>query len=121
VIQKHGRPASWRHLAPAAFVLALLSAAGLSVLVPSYQWLLAVLLPYSVVLLFASLGRAARNGWQYTPLLPLAFVTMHVGYGLGFLAGIMSCGFPGRHTRSVPHDEPLISRRAGDRGQYPLG
>jgi len=98
VIQKHGCPASWRHLVPAAFVLALLIAAGMSVLVPSYQWLLAVLLPYSVVLLFASLWRAARNGWQYAPLLPLAFVTMHIGYGLGFLAGIMSGVFPGRHT-----------------------
>jgi GT2 family glycosyltransferase len=103
VIQKHGRPASWRHLVPAVFVLALLIAAGMSVLVPSYQWLLAVLLPYSVVLLFASLWRAARNGWQYAPLLPLAFVTIHIGYGLGFLAGIMSSVFPGRHTlRNYP-------------------
>jgi succinoglycan biosynthesis protein ExoA len=110
VIQKHGRPASWRHLVPAAFVLALLTAAGMSVLVPSYQWSLTVLLPYSLVLLFTSLWLAARNGWQYAPLLPLAFVTMHVGYGLGFLIGTMSWGFPGRHARRVSHDESPIAQ-----------
>jgi len=99
VIQKHGRPASWRHLVPVTFVLALLTMAGLHVLGPPYPWLLAVLLPYSLVLLGASLGLAVRHGWRYAPLLPLAFMTMHLGYGLGFLGGLLSWAFAGGCAR----------------------
>ena len=100
VLQKHGRPASWRSLVPVTFVGALLTTAGLSVLVPPYPWLLAVLLPYSLVVLGASLWLAAHHGWQYAPLLPLSFMTLHLGYGLGFLGGLLSWACPGRGARA---------------------
>lgn len=45
VIQKHRRPASWRHLVPAAFVLALLGSSFLSVLTKSPLFIFTVLLP----------------------------------------------------------------------------
>jgi cellulose synthase/poly-beta-1,6-N-acetylglucosamine synthase-like glycosyltransferase len=100
VLQKHGRPASWRHLVPVTFVVALLTTAALSVLRSSYAWsLVVVLLPYSLVLLGASLGLAARHGWRYAPLLPLAFMTLHLGYGLGFLSGLLSAALPRRCAR----------------------
>ncbi len=93
VIQKHRRPASFRHLVPGAFVLALASSLVLGWLVGSPLFLFTVLLPYLFVSLFVSLWIAARAGWRYVPLLPLAFATMHLAYGCGFLAGIARFGF----------------------------
>ena len=89
VIQKHGRPASWRHLVPAAFVLALALLTVTSVVVPPHLWLLLALIPYGSVLCAASIWIGARKGWQYAPLLPAAFATMHLGYGTGFLMGLL--------------------------------
>jgi len=33
--------------------------------------------------------------WQYAPLLPLACMTLHLGYGLGCLRGLLSWACPG--------------------------
>jgi glycosyltransferase involved in cell wall biosynthesis len=93
VIQKHRRPASWRHLVPGAFVLSLASSLVLSWIVWSPLFLFAILLPYSLVSLSVSIWIAAREGWRYAPILPLAFATMHLAYGFGFLAGIARFGF----------------------------
>ena len=88
VIQKHQRPASWRHLVPVTFVLALLIGIMASLVTQSLFWISAILLPYVFANLLASLWVGMRRGWQYMPLLPLAFVTMHVAYGSGFLKGV---------------------------------
>lgn len=88
VIQKHGRPASWRHVVPITFVLALFVASGLSILTRSPLWFLAIAVPYAVTSLGVSLWLAERRGWKYAPLLPLAFAAMHLGYGFGFLVGL---------------------------------
>lgn len=87
VIKKHGRPASYRHLIPAAFVVVVLAAATLSVLLSAPGWVLAVILPYVLASLGASAYLAARQGWRYLPILPFTFATMHCAYGVGFLAG----------------------------------
>ncbi len=79
-----------------------------------YPWLLAVLLPYSLVLLGASLWLAAHHGWQYAPLLPLAFLTLHLGDGRGCLRGLLSWVCPGggaqgsrmRHRSAHGQPEP---------------
>jgi succinoglycan biosynthesis protein ExoA len=102
VIQKHRRPASWRHLVPAAFVLALLASATLSFWSKSPLWLLVVLLPYGLASLAVSLWLAASKGWRYLFLLPLAFVVLHVAYGLGFLAGIVRFGLRGPSKLTFP-------------------
>ena len=105
VIQKHGRPASWRHLVPGAFVLALLASAILGVTLKSPVFLIALVLFYSLASLAASVWLAARKGWQYAPLLPLAFATMHVAYGIGFLAGIVCLGLNKRPRPSTSRHE----------------
>lgn len=89
VIQKHKRPASWRHLVPVTFVLALLASIVASLVTQSLLWISAVLAPYVFANLLASVWIGRRRGWQYMPLLPLAFAVMHIAYGSGFIKGIV--------------------------------
>jgi len=91
VIQKHRLPASWRHLVPGAFVISL-SIASIGALVhPWGQLALATLLGiYGTVSLAASLSTCARaKSFQFLPLLPPVFAAYHLGYGIGFLAGLI--------------------------------
>ena len=110
VIQKHRLPASWRHLVPAAFLLALLLlflTSVLSHLIPvvwpptsDVRPLTSVIGPLSSVLLclslalyalcvfFASVLTAAQTEWKLLPVLPLVFCCYHFGYGYGFLHGV---------------------------------
>jgi len=37
----------------------------------------------------ASLVTAARTGWKYLPVLPVAFMTMQLSFGAGFLIGLL--------------------------------
>lgn len=103
VIQKHRRPASWRHLVPAAFILALLGSAFLSLMLRSPFPLLAVALPYLATSLAVSTGLALRRGGRYLPLLPLAFATMHLAYGFGFIAGIIHFAIVRRRAPTKQH------------------
>jgi glycosyltransferase involved in cell wall biosynthesis len=89
VIQKHGRPAAWRHLVPFFFVLALMLAAVAGWLTQSLVWILIVAVPYGLASCLVSFWIAARKGLVYAPLLPLAFATMHLAYGLGFGVGML--------------------------------
>ncbi len=104
VIQKHRRPASWRHLVPGLFVLALLGSLMVSVVLRTSFAFLLVSLPYVGVSLFASSWTAARRGLAYLPVLPLAFAAMHLSYGFGFLAGLARFSMFGR--------APLVSGAA---------
>ena len=92
VIRKHGKPASWRHLVPGVFVLtSFLGFAG-SLFFDSLRWI--VTLPialYALFLLFGSFVTARKTSWKYLFMLPLIFATFHLGYGLGFLHGLISC------------------------------
>ena len=101
VIQKHGRPASWRHLIPGAFVLALLGSAAGGVLFNLPLLFLAVVAPYLFASLTVSFWLAARKGPGYLPLLPFAFAAMHLAYGIGFLWGFVRFGLD-RPTPTVP-------------------
>ena len=105
VIQKHRLPASWRHLVPGVFVCMLLllaSASALLAAVPSsilhlpssicrlpMLGLGALLLAYGSGVLLASVATAAKTEWKLLPALPAVFVCYHLGYGLGFLRGIL--------------------------------
>lgn len=89
VIKKHRRPASWRHLVPALFVLALFLSIALSMITGSWVWAAGIAGPYVLASLSASLCHLVRKEWKYTAVLPLAFATMHVAYGIGFLFGIV--------------------------------
>jgi glycosyltransferase involved in cell wall biosynthesis len=88
VMQKHGAPASVRHVVPAAFLLCLVQFALFGFLFPP-AWLAleATLLLYTAVLLSASIQTAVRNGLDLLPLLPIVFATYHFAYGTGWLLG----------------------------------
>jgi GT2 family glycosyltransferase len=89
VIQKHKLPASYRHVVPGGFLLALLFLP-----VASFWWFPAIWGWIGLVALYlacnlgASLVTAQRNGWRLLPLLPVVFAAYHCGYGFGFLRGI---------------------------------
>lgn len=87
VIRKHRLPASWRHLVPAAFVLAV-------VLLPAVSLKLwaAMAACYLAVCAGAAVVAARRYGWRLLPALPLVFLVYHTAYGSGFLAGLTSAG-----------------------------
>lgn len=97
VIQKHKLPASIRHLVPATFLLAVALgavAALLSVLTPlplaPARWLLLGLVgAYALGVAGAACLTAGRTEWKLLPVLPLVFPCYHIGYGWGFLRGIL--------------------------------
>ncbi|MCI0849756.1 MAG: glycosyltransferase family 2 protein [Chloroflexi bacterium] len=90
VLSRHPFRARIRQLVPAALIVALvvsavLAAFGGLLIVP-----LAVLVTsYVTASLAVSLAIARRRGWRHALRLPLAFVCMHMAYGLGFLSGLV--------------------------------
>jgi hypothetical protein len=44
---------------------------------------------YTLALVLASLQTAWRTKWKLLPALPLVFCCYHLGYGLGFLRGVL--------------------------------
>jgi hypothetical protein len=95
VMQKHPRQMRMRQFAPPLFVA---TAAGGAVLAPFFAtvlWLwLGVLSLYAALNLALSFRLASQKGWLYMRWLPVVFVTLHIGYGLGFLVGLVK--FAGR-------------------------
>jgi succinoglycan biosynthesis protein ExoA len=90
VIRNHHLPASIRHVIPAAFVgtLGLLLITGLFWR-PALAAAIALAGVYLLAVLGASLLTAARTEWKLLPALPLGFCCFHLGYGYGFLRGIV--------------------------------
>jgi succinoglycan biosynthesis protein ExoA len=90
VMQKHGRPASLRQVAPIAFVAYLVIGLALA---PLHPWLatayLAGLAAYAIASVVASTRAAASAGWDLLPVLPIVFLAFHTSYGLGFALGLV--------------------------------
>jgi hypothetical protein len=87
VMHKHPRQTKLRQFVPVAFVLSLL----LSVLMlAAGHWLPVALVTGAYVLanITASIGLACKKDFRLLPVLPLAFASLHVGYGSGFLWGL---------------------------------
>jgi hypothetical protein len=100
VMQKHPRQMHPRQFVPPAFVLGL---ATTLVAAPASHigrlGLLALSGAYGVAILTAAIGIARREGWaQFAPLLA-AFPALHVGYGAGFLTGLIRFAFIRRPSR----------------------
>lgn len=80
-----------RHFVPMAFVTYLLGVAGffatgshLAPLVASIG-----LFPYALLLAYSAIALAIRGGDpRLAPLVPLSYLTLHVGYGIGSLGGV---------------------------------
>lgn len=89
VIQKHRVPASIRHLVPGGFVGCLLLLSVMSTSVGPAAWMLTALLGvYTALLVAAAVDTGVRSGWSLIPVLPAVFACYHLGYGIGFLAGV---------------------------------
>ncbi|HHM23460.1 MAG TPA: glycosyltransferase [Bacteroidetes bacterium] len=89
VVKKHLDAVKLLHLIPPAFVLALLLSGIFSLFSQNFRPIFILLLAaYGVYLLIASVTTAARSGWKYLPLLPIAFMTMQLSFGAGFLVGL---------------------------------
>ncbi len=98
VLQKHPRQMSARQFAPPLLVTTLI-AAVLATLIPTsrgFGWplLVGVAGAYLAANLVASCLGAARHGWRHFPVLVMAYAFLHLGYGLGFLQGLVR--FAGR-------------------------
>ena len=90
VIQKHGRPASLRHLVPVVLVL------GVTLgWLPGFGhwscWLVyaGALGLYGLLCLLFSVRAAATSGWDLLLVLPVVFLIYHFSYGIGFAWGIL--------------------------------
>ncbi len=96
VLQKHPRQMSLRQFVPPLFVGALLLSGLLALFWRPYGcWLLGLVGgAYLLANLGASLWTARRSGAQALIFLPPVFAILHLGYGLGFLAGLVR--FAGR-------------------------
>jgi glycosyltransferase involved in cell wall biosynthesis len=90
VARKIGRVLTLRQLAPPAFMV-LLVLALLWALTPAGNGLpaLAILTAYSAVLLWGALGAVIRHGIGGGLALLVVLPVMHVGYGIGYLRGLL--------------------------------
>jgi len=86
MLRKHPRSLRWRQTAPPLLVLGLLWSVAMAF--TPWPWT-ALLVPglYTAVLLAAALLEAARRRDPAALALPVVLPTMHLAWGLGFLAG----------------------------------
>ena len=87
-------PVSWRHLVPLLFVISLTLALLLSLLSSFFFWLFlsiaGVYLLSNLIFSFMIAFREKNIGYMF--VVPVLFVLLHVGYGLGSLWGLIrSC------------------------------
>ncbi|MEX0874318.1 MAG: glycosyltransferase family 2 protein [Actinomycetota bacterium] len=87
VMRKHRRVASWRHLVPSAFVVALLASLVASIATRRPILSLIVAGPYLAADVIASVV-AGRREPACLPALLLVFPIVHLAYGLGLIAGL---------------------------------
>ena len=113
VLQKHSRQMSARQFVPPLFVIALLLLCLTAPFFVTSKWLLiATVGAYGVLNLGATIAAAARTGWRFFPLFPIAFTIIHLAYGAGFLVGILKFWnrWGDQTTRSA---QPVLQERIG--------
>ena len=83
-------PASFRHVVPGAFVggLFLLAALGL-VWHPALLAFAGLAFLYALAAFGLSFLIAGKTKWKLFPVLPMVLACFHIGYGYGFLRGIL--------------------------------
>ena len=90
IMQKHRRPASFRHVVPAVCLLVGLSLAIVSPWFPAARSaLLALLGAHLTLVVLGSVLVASRAGWDLVPLLPVVFYCFHLSYGYGSIRGVL--------------------------------
>jgi succinoglycan biosynthesis protein ExoA len=89
VLQKHPAQMRLRQFVPFLFLLAIIISAVLSLVFPlGWLTLAGIIGVYLLANIVVSLMLAQKEGWQYLWMLPLAFITLHISYGTGFLVGL---------------------------------
>lgn len=79
-----------RHSVPGIFIMALLVFSLLGTKFKVARGLVGIiLLPYTVISLFASYQQSRRFGLWTWPLLPILFFIYHFAYGIGILRGVL--------------------------------
>jgi cellulose synthase/poly-beta-1,6-N-acetylglucosamine synthase-like glycosyltransferase len=84
-LRLHPRSLRPRQIVAPLFVAGLVLGPLMSLLIPALAvvyW--AALAAYVIVNLAFSVRQASQHGWELLPLLPLAFLTIHLAWGLGF-------------------------------------
>lgn len=106
----HPASLGWRQLVPPIFVASLLVSLALTWSDPP----LALIVPCAYILanLLISGLIVARKGWRHI-LVPFAFCTIHISWGIGFLAGLARFCF--RRSRPLT----LAPAQAGERSVRP--
>lgn len=90
VAQKHPRRMRPRHFIPALFVAGLIASGLLAPFIRTARLLFALMAGlYTVANLAVSTSLALKKGGRHLRLLPSAFAAMHLGYGAGFLVGLV--------------------------------
>ncbi len=100
VLQKHPRQMKARQFAPPAFVAWLLGSALTAWSAPGAVALGLGAGAYLLADLAASAALARRHGGRYLAVLPAVFPCLHLGYGSGFLLGLLR--FAGRWRSPNP-------------------
>jgi succinoglycan biosynthesis protein ExoA len=89
VLKMHPGSLRVRHLAPPVFTAGLVVGAALLPLGALWRWLYgAALTAYGLLVITFSVVQAARRGWRYLPILPIAFIILHTAWGFGFWVGV---------------------------------
>ena len=89
VMQKHPLQMRPRQFVPLAFVAALLLTLSMAAFSTMGVWMFSLVAgSYMLANLAASFLAARGKSLRTLVILPIAFVTLHVAYGLGFLAGL---------------------------------
>ncbi len=93
MIKRHPRSIRPRHLAAPLFICVLWASGLLGFVNRQFLWpFMFISLSYLSASLASSFSISRRKGWRYLPLLPVAFATMHLSWGLGFVWSLLRVG-----------------------------
>ncbi|MBE3133928.1 MAG: glycosyltransferase family 2 protein [Acidobacteria bacterium] len=107
-VQKHGRPATPRQLAPLALVLVWIAVLVAPLVWTPLVWVLAGFAAlYGLGLVAGAADVARKAGLAAAVVAPLVFVILHFGYGLGSLKGVVWFVLLRRGPASRAEDYPL--------------
>ncbi len=90
VMQKHTRQMRPRHFVPPSLVAGLLLPLSIVPFTTAGAYICCLVAgSYAIANLAASVLTARKSNWSLLPLLPVTFATLHLAWGLGFLAGLI--------------------------------